>query len=81
MRKDYVKISYNEFKGILFISAILGVMFALTFVRFASGEVSLVENFMVFFVFMVVLLSLRILFMKFVAYRNAFEIEMRVDLF
>ena len=81
MRESYVKINYEEFKTLLVVSLILGLMFALTFVRFALKEVSLFGNLVLFSVFIFVLLSLRILFMKFVAYRNGFEVEMRNSYF
>lgn len=76
MRKDYVKIEKEELKSILFISLILGIMFALTFVRFQSEEVSLIANLIVFFLFVFIVLSLRLLFMKWAAYKNGFEINM-----
>lgn len=81
MSKGYVKIETGEFKVLLVTSLILGVMFALTFVRFASEIVSLFANIVLFFLFILVLLSLRLLFMKFVAYRNGFEMSMRDAMF
>ena len=81
MLKDYLKFSSKEMIELLYICLTLGVLFSLTFIRFASNDESFFQVFLVFFIFVSVLLSLRLLFIKYVAYKNGFEIHMKMTYF
>ena len=81
MFEDYVRLKKDEFTDLLYISITLGVLFSITCTRFSSGNLSLLSTFVVFFLFLFVLLSLRLLFMKAIAYRNGFGFNMKMTYF
>ncbi len=73
---DYLKFKAEEFKDLLFIVIVLALLFSLTYLRFSLDEVSFVYAYFMFFLFLLVLFVTRLLFMKFVAYKNGFELNL-----
>lgn len=78
---DYLVPKKEEFWDFLFINTVLAFLFSLSFVRFSNNDISLMNVFLMFFLFLGVLLFLRLVFMKFVAYHNGFEIFLRMTYF
>lgn len=78
---DYVKFKTQELKDLLSITLVLALLFSLTFARFSFEQISFFRIFISFFSFLVILFVLRLLFMKYIAYRNGFEISLKLTYF
>ncbi len=78
---SYVFLKKNEWMDIFFISFALSLMFSISYLRFSGSDDSVIMTFVLFFIFIFVLFSSRLHFMKFIAYKNAFEVEMYQSFF
>lgn len=78
---DYLRFKVEELKDLLLITLVLSLLFSLTFVRFTFDDISFFNVFLSFFFFLTLLFVSRLLFMKYVAYRNGFEIIFRMTYF
>ena len=74
---EYIKIKFKETKLILLFSFVLSILFSISFIRFSNYAISELGIFIRFFMFIFIILYLRQIFMKIVAYKNGFEIEIR----
>lgn len=81
MLRDYLKIKKEEFLDVLYIIVILSFMFGTLFARFSTFEVSYVGSIITYFLFFSILFYFRIIFMKFIAYNNGFEIHLKMTRF
>ena len=75
MRKNYIQIEKDEFSDILYVAISLAFMFAIAYVRVNSTSSMFPLIFIFFLIFIVILLSGRIVFMKYISFRNGFEIK------
>jgi len=74
---EYIKIKLVELKLILIYTLVLSMLFSITLFRFSKESSFDVYIFISFYIFIFLLLYLRSIFMKIIAYKNGFEIEMR----
>lgn len=81
MLKDYLKLNKNEIIDLIFITGILGLLFSLNCLRFSEENNTFIFTYISFFAFIFILLSSRLLFMKFLAYKYGFEIKLRMTYF
>lgn len=78
MLKDYVKVKKVELINIIYISLTLSFLFSISVIRFSNAPEQLLELLIKIFIFLFILLYTRLLFMKAVAYQNAFQIELKI---
>ncbi|MCA9459416.1 MAG: hypothetical protein KC550_02595 [Nanoarchaeota archaeon] len=78
---NYLIPKKNEFVDLILVSFVLGFLFSYSFFRFTLEQSGFFEVLLSFFLFIFFLLFSRLIFMKFVALRNAFEIDMRLTYF
>lgn len=78
---EYIKPKFSDIKYISIYSLILSVLFTITFVRFSKENEIILNVLFSFFIFIFLLLLSRIMFMKIIAYKNGFEIEIRQTYF
>lgn len=81
MLKKYIFPKSNELIDITFITFIWAVMFSVVFLRFENTNLDLLSAFVIFFIFLFLLLFLRQVFMKYFAYKNGFEINLKMTYF
>ncbi len=74
---EYIKPSENDIKYISIYSLVLSVLFTISFTRFSKENETIANVFLFFFIFIFILFIFRIMFMKIIAYKNGFEIEIR----
>lgn len=72
MEYKYLKPHKDEISNLLLISAVLGFMFSYFYFQFDTGDI--VITYLMFIIFIFVLLFTRLIFMKYVAYYNDFEL-------
>ncbi|MFW6008898.1 MAG: hypothetical protein ACOCP8_06495, partial [archaeon] len=80
MLSDYLKIDNQELKEITFFSMVLSLMFSFTYIRF-NIKSDFFSIFFLFFLFLLVLFMLKLYFMKFIAYKNHYSINLRMSYF
>lgn len=78
MFKDYVKIKKPELLNIFYISITLSILFSISIIRFTNLPNQFIELLIKIFIFIFILLYTRLLFIKAVAYKNAFEIDLKI---
>ncbi|MDA3855831.1 MAG: hypothetical protein PF569_06215 [Candidatus Woesearchaeota archaeon] len=78
---DYVRFKIEELRDLLIINLVLALLFSLTFARFSFEQISFFRVFVSFFSFLIILFMLRLLFMKYIAYRNGFELSLKLTYF
>lgn len=76
MFKDYVKISFDEWVNLFYVSLSLSALFSISINRFLDSSLDLIFLLIKIFIFIFVLLSSRLFFMKSVAYKNGFCLNM-----
>jgi len=77
----YLELNKNELKDLSFISIVLGLLFSVSNNLFSSSSNSFFGVFILFTIFIGTLLTTRLIFMKFFAYKNAFEINLELTYF
>ncbi len=81
MLKKYLKPTSKELTELLLITLTLSLLFSLTYMRFSNANKTLIEVFIIFFIFITIMQLLRLAFMKYTAYRNGFEIHLKMTYF
>lgn len=71
----YLRPKNEDLVFLTIISFVLGIMFSLLYIRFEGGD--LFTTMLSFSVFIFVLLTSRLVFMKYFAYKDAFEIDLK----
>ena len=78
---EYVKIQKDEAIDLFYIIFTLSLLFSITYMNFVNIYSSFTRTFILFFIFITVVLVSRLLLMKYVAYKNAFQFELHQTFF
>lgn len=78
---EYIKFKKSEILDLILISITLGFLFSFSYYIYAESSISIIYIFIMFFLYILTLLSIRLLVMKYVGFKNAFEIFLHMTFF
>jgi len=81
MELKYLKFKKDEWLNLIYICVTLAFLFTLSIFNFTSIYSNFIMTFISFFLFIFILLSSRLVFMKYIAYNNGFEIDLKLFYF